>query len=211
MGDAETVKLIVVVPVRLPDVPVTVTVDVPFAAVELAVKVTVLLVVAGLGTKLAVTPLGKPEADKVTLLLKPLDGVIVIALVPVEPSTTVKLLGLADNTNVGEALTVRAILVVSVRLPDVPVIVTVADPVLAAALAVKVNTLVDEAGFGLNAAVTPLGSPEAEKVTLPVKPFAGVIVIVLVLVVPSTIATLVGLAAKENVGAGATVKVIAVV
>lgn len=211
MGDAETVRLIVVVPVKLPDVPVMVTVDVPFAAVELAVKVTVLLVLAGLGTKLAVTPLGKPEADRVTLLLKPLDGVIEIVLVPVEPSTTVKLLGLADRTKVGDALTVSAIVVVSVRLPDVPVTVTVADPVFAVALAVKVNTLVDDVGFGLNAAVTPLGNPEAEKVTLPVKPFAGVIVIVLVLVVPCTIATLLGLADKENVGAGATVKLMVVV
>ena len=75
----------VVVSVRLPDVPVTVTVDVPVVAVELAVKVKVLLALAGLVPKLAVTPLGNPEADKVTLPLKPLDGAIVIALVPVVP------------------------------------------------------------------------------------------------------------------------------
>jgi hypothetical protein len=199
-----------VVPVRLPDVPVTVTVDVPFAAVELAVKVTVLLALAGLGTKLAVTPLGNPEADNVTLPLNPFDGVIVIALVPDVPSTTVKLLGLAESTKVGDALTVSAMVVVSVKLPDVPVTVTVAVPVFAVALAVKVNTLLDEAGFGLKAAVTPLGKPDAEKVTLPVKPFAGVIVSVLVLVVPWTIARLLGLADKENVGAGATVKLTAV-
>jgi len=191
-------------------VPVTVTVDVPFAAVEPAVKVSVLLVVAGLGTKLAVTPLGKPEADNVTLPLKLLDGVIVIALVPVVPCTIVKLLGLAERTKVGDALTVSAIVVVSVKLPDVPVTVTVAAPVLADALAVKVNMVLDVAGFELKAAVTPLGNPDAEKVTLPVKPFAGVIVIVLVAVVPCTTATLLGLADKENVGSGFTVKAIVV-
>lgn len=190
--------------------PVTVTVDVPFAAVEPAVKVSVLLVVAGLGTKLAVTPLGKPEADNVTLPLKLLDGVIVIALVPVVPCTIVKLLGLAERTKVGDALTVSAIVVVSVKLPDVPVTVTVAAPVLADALAVKVNMVLDVAGFELKAAVTPLGNPDAEKVTLPVKPFAGVIVIVLVAVVPCTTATLLGLADKENVGSGFTVKAIVV-
>lgn len=188
----------------------TVTVDVPFAAVEPAVKVSVLLVVAGLGTKLAVTPLGKPEADNVTLPLKLLDGVIVIALVPVVPCTIVKLLGLAERTKVGDALTVSAIVVVSVKLPDVPVTVTVAAPVLADALAVKVNMVLDVAGFELKAAVTPLGNPDAEKVTLPVKPFAGVIVIVLVAVVPCTTATLLGLADKENVGSGFTVKAIVV-
>lgn len=203
--------MIVVVSVRLPDVPVIVTVDVPFAAVELAVKVRVLLVVTGLGVKVAITPVGNPEADKVTLPVKPLDGVIEIALVPFVPCTTVKLLGLADKAKVGDALTVSAIVVVPVRLPDVPVTVTVADPVFAVALAVKVNTLVDEAGFGLKAAVTPLGKPEAEKVTLPVKPFAGVTVTVLMLVVPCTMGTALGLADKANVGAGATVRAIVVV
>jgi hypothetical protein len=69
---------------------------------------------------------------------------------------------------------------VCARLPDVPVIVTVAVPVAAVELAVRVRVLLLEAGSGLNAAVTPLGSPDAESVTLPAKPFNGVIVIALV-------------------------------
>ena len=80
----------------------------------------------------------------------------------------------------GAGVTVRLIVVVSVKLPDVPVIVTVAVPVAAVALAVKVSVLVDVAGFGLNAAVTPLGKPDAVRVTFPLKPFDGVMVIVLV-------------------------------
>jgi hypothetical protein len=66
----------------------------------------------------------------------------------------------------------------------VPVIVTVAVPVAAPALAVSVNVLVLVVLPGLNDAVTPLGRPEADRATLPVKPFSGVTVIVLVPAVP---------------------------
>ncbi len=74
----------------------------------------------------------------------------------------------------------RARVVVTVRLPEVPVIITVTVPVAAVVLAVKVSVLLAVAGLGLNAAVTPLGKPDAERVTLPLKPFDGVMVIVLV-------------------------------
>jgi hypothetical protein len=60
------------------------------------------------------------------------------------------------------------------------VIVTAAVPIVAVLLAVSVNVLVAVAGFGLNDAVTPLGRPDADKVTPPLKPFCGVTVIVLV-------------------------------
>ena len=86
-----------VVCVKLPDVPVIVTVAVPVAAVTLAVRVSVLLLVAGLGLNAAVTPLGKPDAERVTLPLKPFDGVMLIVLVPWLPCVMVKLLGLADS------------------------------------------------------------------------------------------------------------------
>jgi hypothetical protein len=54
-------------------------------------------------------------------------------------------------------------------------------PVVAALLAVSVSTLELVAGLVANDAVTPLGKPVAESVTLPVKPLAGVTVIVSVL------------------------------
>ncbi len=76
--------------------------------------------------------------------------------------------------------TVRLIVVVCIKLPESPVTVTVAMPVAAVALAVKVRVLLLVAGLGLNAAVTPLGKPDAESVTFPLKPFIGVMVIVLV-------------------------------
>lgn len=74
----------------------------------------------------------------------------------------------------------REIEVVWVKLPEVPVMVTVTMPVVAVGLAVSVKMLVAVAGFGLKDAVTPLGKPEADKLTLPLKPFCGVTVTVLV-------------------------------
>ena len=86
----------------------------------------------------------------------------------------------------------RLIVVVCVKLPDVPVIVTVTVPVVAALLAVSVNVLVAVAGFGLKDAVTPLGRPDADKLTLPLKPFCGVTVIVLVPLAPCAMVKLFG-------------------
>ena len=77
--------------------PVTVTMTVPVAAVLLAVSVNVLVLAVLLGLNDAVTPLGKPDADKLTLLLKPFCGVTAMVLVPLAPCTIVKLLGDAES------------------------------------------------------------------------------------------------------------------
>ena len=69
-------------------------------------------------------------------------------------------------------------------MPDVPVIVTVEVPATAVLLAVNVSVLVLVAGFGLNDGVTPAGRPDAVRFTLPVNPFVGVTVIVLVPLAP---------------------------
>ena len=90
-----------------------------------------------------------------------------------------RLLGEDERLKSGGALTVSATVVVWLRLPEVPVMVTVEVPVAAVLLAVSVKALVDVAGFGLKEAVTPLGRPEADKLTLPVKPFWGATVMVL--------------------------------
>lgn len=68
----------VVVLVRPSAVPETVTVEVPFVAVALAVRVSVLVEAVGFGENWAVTPFGKPVAFKVTLSLKPFTGTTVI-------------------------------------------------------------------------------------------------------------------------------------
>jgi hypothetical protein len=82
--------------------------------------------------------------------------------------------------------------VVLVKLPDTPVIVTGTVPVTAVLLAVSVNVLLLAVLVGLNDAVTPLGRPDADKVTLPLKPFCGVTAIVLALLPPCVIVKLFG-------------------
>src|SRR6266404_9889175 len=118
---------------NVPDVPVMVTVDVPVVAAALAVSVNVLVLVVLLGLKAAVTTLGRPEADRLTLPLKPFCGVTVIVLVPLAPCVMVKLLGEAESVKfgVGTGFTVRETVVVLVRLPEVPVMVTAAVTVVA--------------------------------------------------------------------------------
>ena len=172
------------------------------AAEALAVSVSVLVVVVGFGLNPAVTPLGRPEALKVTLPVKPFTGFTVIVLVPLFPCVTVTELGFAVRLKFGAtaAFTVRLNVVVFVKLPDVPVMVTVTVPVAAEPLAVNVSVLVEAAGFGLNPAVTPLGKPEAERVTLPLKPSDGVMVMVLVPLLPWVTVTLFGLAESEKFG-----------
>ena len=66
----------------------TVTVTVPGVAELLAESVSVLELVGLVvlvGLKAAVTPAGKPEADKLTLPVKPFCGVTEIVLVPLAP------------------------------------------------------------------------------------------------------------------------------
>ena len=88
--------------------------------------------------------------------------------------------------------TVRLTVVVCFRLPDVPVMVTVAVPVLARMFAFSVSVLLLVVLAGLNEAVTPLGRPEAVRLTLPVKPPCGVTVMVVVVLEPRPSDTLTG-------------------
>ena len=92
----------VVVCVSEPEVPVIVTVDVPVAAVALAVNVTELVDVVGLVPKLAVTPEGKPEADRVTLPVNPPEGVTVMVLLALLPCVTETLEGEAESEKFGD-------------------------------------------------------------------------------------------------------------
>lgn len=82
------------------------------------------------------------------------------------------------------ATTVKVTGTEAVRLPDVPVTVAVAVPVVATLLAIRVRLLEVPEGFGLNKPVTPLGRPETEKLTLPVNPLSGVREIVFVVLSP---------------------------
>jgi len=84
----------------------------------------------------------------------------------------------------GRRATARLIVVVcGVKSPAVPVMTTVVVPVVAVLLAVNVKALV-VALVEVNEAVTPLGSPEATRLMLPVKPPVGFTVIVLGTLLP---------------------------
>jgi len=84
----------------------------------------------------------------------------------------------------GAMATARLIEVVcGVKPAEVPVMTTVVAPVAAVPLAVRVKRLV-VALVEVNDAVTPLGRPEAAKLTLLVKPPVGFTVIVLGTLLP---------------------------
>ena len=92
--------------------------------------------------------------------------------------------------------TVSETVVVLAKTPAVPVMVTLVVPTGTVPLAVNVNVLVFAVLVGLNDAVTPFGSPDADKLTLPLKPFRGTTVIVLVVLLPCVTLTLAGDAAS---------------
>jgi hypothetical protein len=200
------VREIVVVLVKLPEMPVMVTVTVPVVAVLLAVSVNVLVLVVLLGLNDAVAPLGSPEADKLTVPLKPFCGVTVMVLPSLAPCVMLRVLGDAEIVKfaIGTGFTVRETVVLFVKLPDVPVTVTVTVPVVAAPVADSVNVLVLVVLLGLNDAVTPLGRPDADKLTVPLKPLCGVTVMVLEPLDPCVIVTLLGEVDREKFGVGAT-------
>jgi len=188
---AVMVSEMVAVWVSEPEVPVTVTVAVPVVAVEDAVSVSVDVAfplaggVTGFVEKPAVTPLGNPEALSVVAALNPFKLVTVTVLLLLELCATVSDDGEVLTLKFGGALTVRVMVAVCVVEPEVPVTVTVAVPVVAVEEAVRVSVEVavplagGVTGFGENAAVTPLGNPEAVRLVAALKPFKLVTVMVL--------------------------------
>lgn len=82
--------------------------------------------------------------------------------------------------------TVSAMVVVAVKAPEMPVIVIVEVPPVqpVVLLSVSVITLVPVVGLVLNAAVSPVGNPDAASVTLPVNPPKSVTVIVSMALLP---------------------------
>jgi hypothetical protein len=127
-----------------------------------------------------------------------------MVLAPLAPCVIVKLFGDAERVKFGGGVTVRESVVTCESTLDVPVTVTANVRVAAVLLAVSVNVLELVVPPGLNEAVTPLGRPDADKLTLPLKPFCGVTVMVLAPLVPCTIVKLLGEVEREKVGCGAT-------
>src|SRR5271166_47039 len=209
-GGAVTVRLTVVVCTNAPEVPVMVTVvGPPTVAEALAVRVRTLVVLVLVGLNDAVTPLGKVDVTaRLTLPENPPVGLTVIVLVPLPPCTMLSVLGAADRVKLCAGLTVRLMVVVWTRVPEVPVTVTATGPPkVAEALAVSVNRLVVVVLVGLKDAVTPVGNVEVTaRLTLPVKPLMGLTVIVLVPLPPWAMLKVLGDADSEKFFDAVTVR-----
>ena len=78
---------------------------------------------AGLGLKLALAPVGKPAALKLTAPVKPPEGVMLTAYVVPAPCTTLWEAGLAERLKSGAGLTAKVTDTVCVRVPLTPVMV----------------------------------------------------------------------------------------
>jgi len=197
------------VAVTVPETQLTVIADVPVAAVEATVNVIAWGEVIGDGTG-AVTPVGRPVIEHVTAPLNPFWSVTVSVAVPAPPGAMVRAVGEAETVKPGGPVTMSVIVVLTDTLPEVPVMVTTDDPIVAAALAENVMSEVVVVGLVPNVAVTPVGRPDAVKVTLPLNGGTSVNVMVVVQLPPwgSVQAIGEGLIVKFP---GVTVSVIAVV
>jgi hypothetical protein len=113
-------------------------------------------------------------------------------LVPLAPGMTLTLAGVAERVKLAGAATVIAIAVLLVAVPAVPVTLIVEVPGAAIPEAAIVSVVVCVVATGLNVAVTPVGRPVAEKVTVPLNPACGVTVMVLAPLPPSETVRLAG-------------------
>jgi hypothetical protein len=99
-----------------------------------------------------------------------------------------------------DAVTLRAMLTVSTRPPDFPVMVTVDAPLAAALVTVKVRRQLAGVAPALNDPTTPAGRPETVSVTVLENPFSGVNVRVLLPAEPCAMLSAAGAADKVNEG-----------
>jgi hypothetical protein len=134
------------VDVSFPDVPVIVTTLVPNGADPVAESVKTEFPVAGFGEKLAVTPLGRPDTDRLIAPRKPYNSDIGMLLLTVVPWPRVTLRGL-ETVKLG-ALMDKGNVVVEVCFPDVPVTVTSVVPGAAELLETSDKEVFPFAGFG---------------------------------------------------------------
>jgi hypothetical protein len=117
----------------------------------------------------AVTPVGTPDAARLTVPLpvaRLTTPMVVLALLP--PGIRVRLLGEEVRLKFDPG-TVSDTGAVVTAVPEVPVMVNVDVPDAAVLLALRISKLMLLVLGGLKKAVTPLGSPETLRLTLPVR------------------------------------------
>lgn len=178
---------------------------------EATARVTTLEVEDDAGLKEAVTPVGKPNAANVTLPANGLTSVTVIVSVPLAPGATVRLVGEAERLKPPRPVTVSEMEVVALRVPEVPVIVIGYVPATVVDATANVKTLVVVVGLVPNVAVTPVGRPDAARVTLPVNVPVSCTVMVSVPLAPSATDSAVADGVSVKPDAGGTLSVMVVV
>lgn len=176
--EAVTVRAMVVDAVSEPEVPVMVIVLAAATAVLDTDNIIPLVPVVGLASSTAVTPVGRPEMDKVTAPANPVTSSTLMVSLALAPWAIDSVAAEAQSEKPADVeVTVTEMDVVAVVLPEVPVTVMVAVPV-AALLAVIVSVL------PLTVAVTPVFELVAVRVTVPVKLPVSVTVMASVTLVP---------------------------
>jgi hypothetical protein len=222
--DPVTCNVSVALCCKLPEVPVTVSVNVPGEAAEEAamVKVEDALPpesgVTVVGENVALTPLGTPAMLNPVALLNPFKlEIVTVDDAELPPAVTASEDGETPilKSALACATTVRARLVLWVVLPEVPEMVRVNGPVVAVDEAVRVRvevTLPPEGGVtvaGENEAVTPPGSPEMLRLVALLKPLILPTVTVAVPLVPRVTLSEAGatLTLKSGCGTDPTVMV----
>jgi hypothetical protein len=163
------VRLIAAVALNVPEVPVIVTGYVPATVVEATAKVTKVELVDEVGLKVAVTPVGWPDAANVTLPANGLMSVTVMVSVPLAPVAIDKLTAEGVSTKPPAAVIVIVMVYVSVVVPEVAVMVIEYVPGGVEQPALSVSVLLPLV-IVPNTAVTPEGKPDAERATAPVNP-----------------------------------------
>jgi hypothetical protein len=185
----------------LPDVAVMVAVAEPMLAADIAVRVSL-----PAPAKDAVTPLGRPPIDRAGEPLNPFWAVMVTVVVALAPCAKLKLPGDALTVKLGPRVTVRGNVTELVMLPEAPATVTLVVPAPAFDAAVNVAALVVAVLDGSNDNVTPVGKPVALRVTLPLNPFFGVTVRVVLALAPAATLKLGPEGAIEKPGAAVMVR-----
>jgi hypothetical protein len=107
--------------------------------------------------------------------------------------------------NVGGGATVSAIVVLAVRVPETPVMVTVDVPLAAVFGTANVTVLPVVVLAALNVAVIPVGMPDAVSATVPVKPFNAFTVMFAIPLNPGPTLKAAGVGDSVKVGGGVTV------
>lgn len=175
--------------------------DAPSAAELTAARVNVLVPVPLAGPKEAVTPEGSPDAAKATVPWKPFCAPIAMVLTVDPPGVRLTLAGVAETVNAGDPVIVSVSRAVLVRLPEVPVIVSVDVAAAAEPAAVTVSVLLVMALAGLKDAVTPAGNPDTARFTAPLKPCCALTVTVLTPLAPAATESVDADEARLNAGA----------